>query len=460
MARTNVPRTPIKTHGGGVASHISAREQLERSVMAHLLWEDEFYEDGESITDRIKSLVPQVAAEEVGDIAVRARNLMKLRHVPLLLVREMARYKTHQSQVRATLRNVIQRVDELTEFLAIYWKSGRTPIAGQVKKGLADAFAKFDEYQFAKYNRDNAVKLRDVLRLVHPVPQSSDQSDLYKKILTDSLTTPDTWEVALSSGANKKETWERLLCEGKLGALAIIRNLRNMVKVGVSHKTIAEALSSVNVSRVLPFRFVTAEKYAPDFSGELEAAMFRCLADSPRLPGTTLLVVDVSGSMYGSKVSDKSEVDRAQAASALATLVREVADVPVIYATAGNDVIRKHQTAKIPSRRGFGLADYIFSQCHKLGGGGIFLTQVMDYIDNEEKRTLFDRVIVITDEQDCDIAENAPSRARLLGTHNYIINVASSHRGIAYSTKWQHINGWSEAVLNYIAAYESPTFNN
>ena len=66
---------------------------------------------------------------------------MKLRHAPLLLVREMARHATHRALVAETLERVIQRADELSEFVAIYWSDGRAPLSAQVKKGLAAAFA-------------------------------------------------------------------------------------------------------------------------------------------------------------------------------------------------------------------------------------------------------------------------------------------------------------------------------
>ena len=108
-------------------------------------------------------------------VAVEAREKMKLRHTPLLLVREMARHPGHRQLVGATLERVVQRPDELAEFLAIYWKdaaveNGRivTPLAKQVKKGLAAAFPKFDAYALAKYSRDGAIKLRDVMFLVTP----------------------------------------------------------------------------------------------------------------------------------------------------------------------------------------------------------------------------------------------------------------------------------------------------
>src|SRR5438270_1287440 len=142
-----------QTHEGAPARHISAEQELRRSVLACMLWEDQFYEDGVAIAGRIRELVPKVAAEKVAALAVEARERMKLRHAPLLVVREMARHKTHRHLVAETLSRVIRRADELAEFVAIYWKDGRVPLSGQVKKGLAAAFPKFDEYQLAKYDR-------------------------------------------------------------------------------------------------------------------------------------------------------------------------------------------------------------------------------------------------------------------------------------------------------------------
>src|SRR5271165_1607560 len=194
-----------RTHEGAPARNISTEHQLRRSVLACLLWESQFYEDGVEIAGRIAELVPKVAADKVAGLAVEAREKMKLRHAPLLLVREMARHKTHRALVAETLARVIQRADELAEFVAIYWKDGRVPLSGQVKKGLAAAFPKFDEYQLAKYDRGGPIKLRDVLFLSHAKPRDAVQAGVWKKLVWGRLTTPDTWEVALSSGAGKRE---------------------------------------------------------------------------------------------------------------------------------------------------------------------------------------------------------------------------------------------------------------
>src|SRR5436190_20779174 len=252
MARLNTLNLNFgpRTHEGAPARHISPELQLRRSVLACLLWESQFYEDGVEIAGRIAELVPKVAAERVAALAIEAREQMKLRHAPLLLVREMARHKTHRRLVAETLERVIQRADELAEFVAIYWKDGRVPLSAQVKKGLAAAFPKFDEYQLAKYDRGGPIKLRDVLFLSHAKPRDAEQAGVWKKLVWGRLATPDTWEVALSESgkegaegkkSDKRAAWERLLREQKLGALALLRNLRNMREAGVDQTLVTEA---------------------------------------------------------------------------------------------------------------------------------------------------------------------------------------------------------------------------
>jgi len=446
------------THEGAPSARINHEQQLRRSVMACLLWEDSFYEEGQSIAARICGLVPAVRAEAVAAMAVEAREKMKLRHVPLLLCREMAKLASHKQEVAATLARVIQRADELCEFLSIY-SEGRTgtkklnKLCNQVRKGLAEAFGKFDEYSLAKYNHQNAIKLKDVLFLCHAKPKDAAQDALWKRLIKGELQTPDTWEVELSASKDKKASWTRLLQENKLGGLALLRNLRNFKEAKIDESIIASALKKMKVERVLPFRFITAANYAPHLESELESAMFRCLASQEKLPGKTVLVVDVSGSMFGGgNISKHSELTRVDAACGLAMLLREVCEQPVIYATGGCDHTRIHATQRVPSRRGFALRDVIQNGMREaLGGGGIFLVQCMDHIKKEVPEA--NRVIVITDEQDCDL-KLKPDNADAFGKCNYLINISVEKNGVGYG-KWTHLDGWSEAIVEYIRASET-----
>jgi len=435
-------RPRLRTHEGAPAAAITPEQALRRSVLSCMLWEGEFYEDGVQIAGRIRELVPQVPADRVAALAIEARERMKLRHAPLLLVREMARLTTHRALVADTLARVIQRADELSEFVAIYWANGRQPLSGQVKKGLAAAFVKFDEYALAKYDRAGAVRLRDVLFLSHARPVDESQAALWKRLAANELATPDTWEVALSATGreegvgDKRQVWERLLIERKLGALALLRNLRNMHAAGVGEEHVLSALAAIKTDRVLPFRFLAAARSAPQWEQPLEAAMFRALdGRAARLPGHTVLLVDVSGSMEVT-LSHRSEMRRTDAAYGLAILLREIAEKVTIF-TFSNDA------RLVPSRREMALRDALdTSQPH----GATYLGKALDQVE-KACREGYNRLVVITDEQSHDHVPPPHGKG-------YVINVASNRNGVGYG-EWMHIDGWSEAVVEFIAELES-----
>jgi 60 kDa SS-A/Ro ribonucleoprotein len=434
MSRINriVRRAPVFTHEGAPARHITPEEQLRRLVLTCMLWESQFYVDGTSISDAIASAVAKVPADVAARIAIEAREEQKLRHAPLWIVRQMAALETHRALVASTLERVIQRADELAEFVALYWKDGRQPLSAQVKKGLAAAFGRFDEYQLAKYNRDGAVKLRDLLFLCHAKPRDEEQAALWRKLVDGTLATPDTWEVNLSAGADKRETFERLIRERKLGALALLRNLRNMRQSGVDRDLVAEALVSTRVDRVLPFRFIAAARAVPEWEDLIEPAMLAVAASQQKLAGRTVLLVDVSGSMDAS-ISARSDMNRIDAACGLAVLLREICDEIVVMTFSD-------RTVTVPPRRGFALRDAIVqSQPHfstNLGAAVLAAGRIRS-----------ERLIVLTDEQSHDQVPAPASRG-------YMINVASYQNGVGYGS-WTHIDGWSESVVKFITALES-----
>ena len=433
--------TRPRTHEGAPARAVTAEQALRRTVLSCMLWEGEFYEDGVQIAGRVHELVPKVDAAKVAALAVEARGKMKLRHAPLLLVREMARHATHRALVGETLECVIQRADELSEFVAIYWAGGRQPLSAQVKKGLAAAFGKFDEYALAKYDRAGTVRLRDVLFLSHARPVDEAQAALWKRLAENELATPDTWEVALSAagrgdGQEKREVWERLLAERKMGALALLRNLRNLHAAGVSEELVLSALAALKTERVLPFRFLAAARNAPQWEEALETAMFRALETrTGKLAGHTVVLVDVSGSME-SPLSARSEMRRTDAAYGLAILLREIAEKVTIYTFSD-------RAQRVASRRGMALRDALEkSQPHS----GTYLGAALKQVEGEVREG-YDRLVVITDEQSHDSVP-APKGV------GYVINVASAQNGVGYGA-WTHVDGWSEAVVDYIAELES-----
>jgi 60 kDa SS-A/Ro ribonucleoprotein len=453
MARLNTSsfRPPIFTHEGGPAIPIPPLAQLRRSVMSCLLWEKEFYEDGIAIADRIAQEASAVSLGDLAAVAVEAKSVGKLRHVPLLLAALLDKRVNDEKPpaeegaalVRQTVRQVILRADEPMEFLTILAKvNGTTPdkirvkLSRQVRIGLARALEGFDEYQLAKYGRNDSgqpVKLRDVIRLVHPKPTTPLLGALWKSILDGKLAVPDTWETALSSGADKKETFERLLQEDKLGYLALLRNLRNMVQAGVDLDLVREKIKlRKGAARVLPFRYVAAARVVPQLEAALDVALEKAIEDSSALDGKTVILVDVSGSM-DYKLSQKSDLTRMDAAATLASVIK--GDLRVF--TFSNSLV------EVPARRGMAGIDAIRnSQPH----GGTLLGAALGQIN---RTVAHDRIVVITDEQSHDDAMMAPAAKKA-----YMINVASARNGVGYR-QWTHIDGFSENVIRFIREVEA-----
>jgi len=441
MSRLNAPKHALSTHEGGEGFLLSPLEQLQRTVMSCMLWENNFYEDGQSVADRIVEYAGKVTRDELIVTAITARNNMHLRHVPLLLLSVLADKHRGSGDVAEAFPHVIQRADELAEFLAVYTNYKKQPIGDcithGIRKGLANAIHNFNAYNLAKYNRAGSFKLRDVIRLAHPRATDKQEADTFSAILKGTLKSPDTWEVALSSGKDKKETFERLLREGQLGYLALLRNLRGMTNAGVDTVLINKAiLARKGAERVLPFRYVAAWRAAPQFSYALNQAMLDALQDMPAWEGLTAILVDVSGSMEA-PLSAKSDLSRMDAAAALAILVPGKS---VIYTFSMSCV----RVGDVHLRNDRGLAE-IEPIIRSQGHGGTYLSQALETL---RRQGPFHRLVLITDEQAS--WGDYPAIAR----HSYCINVGVYKNGIGYGEGWVHINGWSEHVLRFIAEHE------
>lgn len=331
----------VRNYEGAIAYKTSPELELYTSVVTASL-SNTFYEKANERLARIQKLMRKVDPVFVAKLAIYAREKMHLRSIPMVLVAELSKIHRGDSLVKNTASRVIQRADEIAELLAYYQlansRSGDKKLnrlSKQIQKGVADAFNKFDEYQFAKYNRKTDVTFKDALFLTHPKAVSEVQQGLFDKIINDTLEVPYTWEVELSRLGQAdfkdekerknavKAKWEELILSNKLGYMALLRNLRNILQANVGPtaiETVARRLkdsAEVRKSKQLPFRFLAAykeleslkENYVSIMINALEGAIKASAANVAGFDLSTraLLAADVSGSMY-SPVSGKSKI--------------------------------------------------------------------------------------------------------------------------------------------------------
>ncbi|TCC86336.1 TROVE domain-containing protein [Pedobacter hiemivivus] len=346
-------------HEGAKAFVMTPEMELYAAVVTWSL-NDSFYEKNEVRLERLRLLIAKCEPLFVGKLAIYARTKMYMRSVPLMLVTELAKRHSGDNLVARVTDGVIGRADEITELLACYELLNERKgtkrlnrLSKQLQKGLSSAFNRFDEYQFGKYNRDGAIKLRDALFLVHPKAKDDLQQLLFNKIVTGDLKTPYTWETELSAlgqlnfdsdeakAIALRAKWEELIDSGKLGYMALLRNLRNIQEARVSYihfeKVCARLADAEEVAKAkqFPFRYLAAYRelihptapvqslakkivalvqggnkgYTGDLLDALEKAVQASAANIKGFDHETSVLVacDVSGSMQ-KPVSAKSKI--------------------------------------------------------------------------------------------------------------------------------------------------------
>lgn len=331
----------VTNHEGAKAYKLTPEMELYSAVVTAGL-SDNFYEKAGDRLARIQDLMLKNDAEFIAKLAVYARTNMYMRSVPMVLAVELAKLTSGNDLVSKTVNGVVQRADEITELLAYYQLANKregtkklNKLSKQVQKGLAEAFNRFDEYQFSKYDREGDVKLRDALFLVHPKAKNEEQQAVFNKIAAKDLAVAYTWETELSAlgqqkFADEKEKaaafrakWEELIDSGKLGYMATMRNLRNIMEAGVSWnhmKKVCDYIANeraVANSKQLPFRFLAAYREVKDMKQDSVSMVLNALEDAVVMSvknirgfdGSTSVLVacDVSGSMQ-KPVSAKSKV--------------------------------------------------------------------------------------------------------------------------------------------------------
>jgi 60 kDa SS-A/Ro ribonucleoprotein len=331
----------INNHEGAKAYKLTPEMELYSAVVTAGL-SDSFYEKNETRLSRIQELMLKNDPEYVAKLAVYARNEMYMRSIPMVLAVELAKTNSGNALVSKTVNGVVKRADEITELLAYYQLANKrnnvkklNKLSKQIQKGLSEAFNRFDEYQFGKYNRDAEIKMRDALFIVHPKAKDEAQQIVFNKIAANELSVPFTWETELSAlgqikyanGNEKanafKAKWEELIDSGKVGYMALMRNLRNILEANVSAqhvKKVCEYLSNENAivnSKQLPFRFLAAYREVKVLKSDLVSMVLNALetaviASARNIKGfneatRVLIACDVSGSMQ-KPVSAKSKV--------------------------------------------------------------------------------------------------------------------------------------------------------
>lgn len=478
---------------GGPAFRIGVKERLIERVLGAFWNENLFYASGKQVSDAIISDIKAVAQtdpEFVLRLAAYARNEMYMRTTPQVILVVAASVAETKPYVRKYAPRIIKRADELMEVVAFQLLQFGKPIPNSLKRGIADAFANFDEYQLNKYDSDKStVKLSDVLRLVerrknYPVSEAMRDYLINDKVDAEALpkiaalkellskSEPDdeliaksgvTWETLISKFGSTKENWQKV--SKNMGYMALLRNLRNFEKFDVDNiNEIAARIADpvqVRKSKQLPFRFFSATRSVSN--QVLEKAIsdaFEASLGNVSLDGKNAIIVDLSGSMT-SKLSEKSNVSYKDVASLLGAIAAKLSPESVVVGFADSAT-----KIEIKSR------DSVMTGVQKIVGtsvgGSTYAHKAFELLGTDER---FDRIILISDMQCYDENPRAKSTSfsfygassvntlwdkyRKKHPNAKLYSLDVSAYGSSQTPKWNGNNvvqlwGWSDKLIDFM----------
>lgn len=463
MSKFNQQQTMRTTNKSGHAAYkMTDRAKLVTQVLTSFFNEAKFYGDNSAeMQQTIKRVIAQ-GPEFVAKLAVFARREFNMRSVSHVLAAYLAHEVEGKPYARRTIEAVCLRGDDATEILAFYLATFGKPIPNSLRRGLKHVLGRFDSYTMAKYKGDGkAVKMRDLVNVCRPKPGDRFQSAYYKALLESRLEPPATWEYELSHNGNNRETWERLIDGGRVGYMALLRNLRNILNVKPGNiDAVLDKLAdpeAVRKSKQLPFRFLSAYKAVQDIASSrvldaLEKACAASVANMERLPGLTVIAVDMSGSM-SSPVSEKSTVRCCEIGALLGMIANRICEDSVFYEF-------NNYASKVPVSAS---APLLYSASQFRCGGGTNMAAPFERMIKDGVKA--GRVIVISDNE-CNID-------RSWWGSKTVQAVADEYRHRTGCDCWVHaidlqgygaqqfagpktniIAGWSEKIFDFIRLAE------
>lgn len=402
MAKFNEKKdNDVRNLAGGKAYKESNEMQLA-SLLLTSFGDDKYYQKENETYKKLEELIAKCDKEFVAKAIIYARKEFGMRTITHIASSMLAKHIGGAEWGKNFYNNVINRVDDMTEIIACHLSRGQK-ITNAMKKGFANAFERFDEYQLAKYKGEGkTVKLVDIVNLVHPT-QSEKNNGAIEKLVNGELKSFDTWESELSAVGNdiesKKNVWNRLLDENKIGYFALLRNLRNIIKLNdevLKEKALKALLNenAIKKSLVLPFRFSVAYDEMKEVDSDALKAVSRACEIScnnvPKFNGKTLIALDVSGSMETERVSDT--------ASLFASVLLKSNDCDLIKFSdyANYSMVNKDDsvlTIKESINYSFGGTNFssVFEKANKAYDRIILLSDMQSWGDNYSPKQAYER---------------------------------------------------------------------
>lgn len=446
IMEANAIPTPDTTNIQGYQAYSLDDELRLLAMLNTIKLEPQFYRDENQTMIELRDLIERIGLKDPYFVcqAIKYSRCMRdgmrsINHLAAALVAPFITGKEYAKRFYSLYNKKTQeggcifRPDDMSEIKDVYNVLNKATLSNAMKKGFASTIESLDTYQLAKYKKS----IIDMSNLVHPnstrstatITVDNKEMKTLDALMQGITVSADTWEVANSEAGQlvaqavkegkldkeeaqkvlsdaKNDNWETLLKEGKLGILAALRNIRNMLKDPRAEviENLCKLLSDANVIKkgmIMPYQMDLAyeivknefRKY--EYADLIKNTLLIGLEESiPNLAsiltGKTLVMVDCSGSMYTYCYQNNKRI--------MSTAIDKAGLLAAIIAKATNaDIIRFGSSAEYFN---YDINENVFSlgrEIIKKNMGGTNIARAFECARTAGKA--YDRIILLSDNE-------------------------------------------------------------
>jgi polyhydroxyalkanoate synthesis regulator phasin len=505
----NMPKPDTTNRCGAPAYSLPDELRLLAMLNTIKLEGDQFYRKESETMKELRDLVEKIAMKDpyyVAQMIVWSRckgeGMRSICHLaasllaPFISGQEWGRRFYSVWNKKEQKGGCIFRLDDMSEILHIFSSLNQTKLTNAMKKGFANVLESVDSYQLLKYKKTAL----DIMNLCHPNSKLSRATvevggydvktlDAIKKDLSVSA---KTWEAVQSEAGQivaqavregkltreeaektleqaKSNNWNELLVEGKLGILAALRNIRNILKVTNTRENIdllCELLSNGDLilkGKIMPYQIDIAYQVLEDeftgwqYKGMVETALLKGYEASvpnlkEALPGKTCVMVDCSGSMWARCYNSGTRKQISKTACEKAGLI-----AATIAKSCDCDIVRFGDIANFFTPN---LKHDVFSLGREIANdsyGGTCIGAAFDLI--RKNKRAYDRIILLSDNE-CNRTCDWRGRSWVQDDYkNYMREVCSPYVYCVDFCAYGTIPVANPGKVNYYFGYGYSMFN-
>ncbi len=387
----------------------------------------------------------------------------------------------------------VYRLDDMSEIKDAFSALNKSPLTNAMKKGFARVLTSAGVYELAKYRKT----VIDITNLVHPdvskskatVTLDGKETNVIDALMKGQTIPADTWERANSEAGQivaeavktgklsqekakevltqaKNDNWEDLLKEGKLGILAAVRNLRNILEgdrqsvVDLVCQLVQDG-GKIRDGKVMPYQLELAMTAVQESDkgtkatgrqvlDALEKGMVAALPNlKTLLTGRTLVIVDCSGSMTYRAYSPTGRLSASclDKAAVIAAMLAKGANADIIV--FGGTALRQEYNPNDSLRT-------IAAAIRKNDLGCTYMAKAFDIIT--EDKSMYDRIFILSDnEANVGNVRNSYKEyvTRVCSPYIYCVDLAAyGSRPLKNDGKVNYYYGYGYSMLDDVARLE------